>query len=175
MSICRESDRCLICGSRQLEPVISLGEMALSGIFPKEAPEKVPRVPLALVKCREKPDGSSCGLLQLQHICDLNLLYGDHYGYRSGLNKAMVFHLQSIAKEIEQQVGLREGDIVIDIGSNDGTLLKSYGQPRIRRFGIDPAGRKFQAFYPEDICLLTGFFGADFVRRHIGSQPVKVI
>jgi NDP-4-keto-2,6-dideoxyhexose 3-C-methyltransferase len=175
MSIFRESDRCLICGNRQLEPVISLGEMALSGIFPKASPEKVPRVPLALVKCSEKPDGGSCGLLQLQRICDLNLLYGDHYGYRSGLNKTMVAHLQSISKEIEQLVDLREEDIVLDIGSNDGTLLKAFKKPGLRRFGIDPAGRKFRAFYPKDIELLTGFFGGDFVRRHIGTTAVKVI
>jgi NDP-4-keto-2,6-dideoxyhexose 3-C-methyltransferase len=175
MTIFKENDRCLICGNQQLEPVIRLGEMALSGVFPKEHPERVPHVPLALVKCCEKPDGSSCGLLQLQHICDLNVLYGDHYGYRSGLNKTMIAHLQGITRKIEQRVELREGDLIIDIGSNDGTLLKSYSKPGLRRLGIDPAGNKFQAFYPKDIGLLTGFFGADLVRRHIGPQPAKVI
>src|SRR5262245_30264954 len=85
-------------------------------------------------------------------------MYGDNYGYRSGLNQSMVRHLQGKVRRLETQVGLKPGDVVLDIGSHDPTLLKSYQMAGIKRVGIDPTGRKFQEYYPSDIDLVPDFF-----------------
>ena len=75
-------------------------------------------------------------------------MYGENYGYRSGLNASMVRHLTSKIEALEKKVGLSPGDVVLDIGSNDATSLKAFRTPGLTRIGMDPTGLKFRAFYP---------------------------
>jgi hypothetical protein len=145
---------CRLCGSSDLVDVLDLGEQALTGFFPRSAEDEVPTAPLQLVWCR------SCTLLQLAHSFDPGELYGENYGYRSGLNASMVQHLARKARGLETLVGLSPGDVVVDIGSNDGTLLKSYATDGLRRIGIDPTAAKFAEFYPEDVRVAADFFSA---------------
>ncbi len=156
---------CRICQADTLESIVDFGEMAQGGLFPKIGTE-APKLPLHLVRCL------SCGLVQLGHVIDPALLYGNHYGYRSGLNLSMVQHLQDIVtKEIPQWVTLKRGDGVLDIGSNDGTLLNHYS-PSMQRFGVDPSARALQHFYQPGIGLCNGFFG----HTHAGlTAPFKVV
>jgi NDP-4-keto-2,6-dideoxyhexose 3-C-methyltransferase len=112
--------RCRVCDSTRLEPVLDLGEQMLTGVFPHTRDAQVTRGPLQLVKCMAD-DG--CGLLQLAHSYDLGEMYGDNYGYRSGLNASMVRHLGAKVARICETVSLRPGDLVVDVGSNDGTTL----------------------------------------------------
>jgi hypothetical protein len=87
----------------------------------------------------------------------------------------MVRHLQRRVREIEQRVRLGPGDLVLDIGSNDGTLLSAYSAPNLRRVGVDPLGGKFRRYYPGNAELIDDFFSAPAVRRLVGSQDVKVV
>ena len=100
--------------------ILNLGEQALTGVFPESAEEQVSKGPLELVWC------SSCTLLQLAHSYEPTEMYGDNYGYRSGLNRSMLLHLARKARGLESLVGLNPGDVVLDVGSNDGTLLGAY-------------------------------------------------
>ena len=77
----KKIEGCRICGNSQLDLILYLGEMALSGIFPKTKSEKVPTGPLTLVKCREIIPGDSCGLVQLKETYNPDLMYGQNYGY----------------------------------------------------------------------------------------------
>jgi C-methyltransferase C-terminal domain/Putative zinc binding domain/Methyltransferase domain len=163
----RELFRCRVSGSTHLVPVLDLGEQALTGVFPKSPSEPVTTGPLRLVWC---PDS---GLLQLAHSYDAGEMYGDDYGYRSGLNQSMVRHLRQKINELERQVDLKPGDAVLDIGSNDGTLLKAYATTGLRRIGIDPTGNKMQQYYPDDIVLVPDFFSAEAYRRT--GVPAKIV
>jgi hypothetical protein len=87
-------------------------------------------------------------------------MYGDNYGYRSGLNQSMVDHLTSKAHYLDRLVSLTTGDVVLDIGSNDCTMLKAYGRSDIQRIGIDPTGKKFSKYYSADVRLVPDFFSA---------------
>jgi hypothetical protein len=116
-------ERCRICGNTNLAPVLDLGEQMLTGVFPRSRGQAVTSGPLRLVKCC---GDEACGLLQLEHTYDFSEMYGDNYGYRSGLNASMVAHLREKVRRIMGLVELREGDLVIDIGSNDGTTLAAY-------------------------------------------------
>jgi len=98
--------------------------------------------------------------VQLGDVFPPGLLYGDHYGYRTGLNLSMVEHVADLVRQdVPRWVGeLQPGDAVLDIGSNDGTLL-AYYPSWVRRVGIDPSLAHLQAFYQPGIEAHAGFFG----------------
>jgi hypothetical protein len=160
-------ERCRASGSRNLIPVLHLGEQELTGVFPRPG-ESVTRGPLELVWC---PDS---GLLQLAHSFDPGEMYGDNYGYRSGLNASMVRHLTQKIHFLEKRADLGPGDVVLDIGSNDCTSLKAYQTPSLTRIGIDPTGLKFKAYYPEDIALVPDFFSAANFHK-VSDRPAKAV
>ena len=146
-----EITKCRVSGSKNLINVLSLGEQYLTGVFPKSKDEEVSKGPLDLVWC---PDS---GLLQMKQSYSLDEMYGDNYGYRSGLNASMVRHLTNKIHTLERLVALKESDLVIDIGSNDATSLKAY-TGKYRKVGIDPTGKKFLEYYTNDISLIPDFF-----------------
>jgi len=164
----KEIKECRVCKNTYLSPVLSLGNQTLTGVFPKEKDEKVTAGPLTLVWCRQ------CGLLQLSVSYDLKEMYGDNYGYRSGLNRSMVKHLSEKINILENNISLNPGDVVLDIGSNDATSLKAYKTPNIQRVGIDPTGLKFKDYYTDDIQLLPDFFSAEIYKKSI-SKNAKLI
>ena len=162
-------DRCRVSGSNNLITVLNLGNQALTGIFPKSKDEKITTGPLELVWC---PDSS---LLQLKHSYDLLEMYGDNYGYRSSLNVSMVEHLKQKIYHLEKLYNITSGDLVIDIGSNDATLLKSYTTKGLKRIGIDPTGNKFKNFYTDGIELIPDFFSKDIFFKQYGKNKAKII
>src|SRR5260221_622615 len=81
-----------------------------------------------------------------------------NFGYRSGLNGSMVRHLNDKVQKLLRIVDLKDGDLVIDIGSNDGTTLRAYPDRNLEFVGIDPTGSKFKAYYPSDVRLISDFF-----------------
>lgn len=164
----RRIERCRVNGGPNLVSVLNLGHQVLTGVFPRWRDQSVTAGPLELVWCSES------GLLQLAHSFDPQEMYGENYGYRSGLNQSMVRHLTDKARWLERFCGLQPGDFVLDIGSNDGTLLKAYGTPGLRRVGIDPTGTKFAAFYPDDIVLIPAFFSAAVSRSRIAA-PARIV
>jgi len=101
-------------------------------------------------------------------------MYGENYGYRSGLNQSMVNHLAAKVAMLEKAVPLAPGDAVLDIGSNDATLLKAYRSAGIRRIGIDPTGAKFKAHYPPEIALVPEFFSARAYRA-VEKRPARIV
>ena len=164
----KEIKKCRISGSSSLITVLSLGEQYLTGVFPKSPLEKLTKGPLDLVWC---PDS---GLLQLKQSYSLDEMYGDNYGYRSGLNASMVRHLTHKIHMLEKMIMLSENDLVIDIGSNDATSLKAYTGAH-RKVGIDPIGNKFLEFYTDDILLISDFFSAEVFRHDFPNDKAKII
>jgi hypothetical protein len=160
--------KCRISGSTNLIPVLSLGDQALTGVFPASPETPVTIGPLALVWC---PDS---GLLQLQHSYEASEMYGENYGYRSGLNQSMVRHLTQKIHHLEQFAGLGAGDVVLDIGSNDATSLKAYKTPSLTRIGIDPTGEKFRRYYPDEIRLAPDFFSSKAFEG-FGTKRAKIV
>jgi hypothetical protein len=128
----------------------------------------VSKGPVDLIWC---PDS---GLLQMKQSFQAEEMYGDNYGYRSGLNMSMVRHLQQKIRTLEKLVKLSDSDLVIDIGSNDATSLKAYSG-RHRKVGIDPTGNKFRHFYTDDITLIPDFFTADKFRVLFPNEGAKII
>jgi hypothetical protein len=165
---CVAVDHCRIGGGKTLITVLDLGEQALTGVFPRTHEANLTTGPLRLVWCPVS------GLVQLSHSYSLEELYGENYGYRSGLNRSMVDHLTQKIHELERAIDLSAGDTVLDIGSNDATSLKAYLTPSLKRIGIDPTGAKFRPYYPDNIILVTDFFSAQAYRT-TGAAPAKIV
>lgn len=163
-----EISKCRISGSPNLIKVLSLGQQYLTGVFPKSKEEQITKGPLDLVWCPES------GLLQLKQSYSLDEMYGDNYGYRSGLNQSMVNHLTHKMQTLEQIVQLTPSDIIIDIGSNDATSLKAYTN-KAQKVGIDPTGTKFKEFYTNEISLIPDFFSAKIFNQQFSNRKAKII
>lgn len=162
-------DVCRISGSGNLISVLNLGNQALTGVFPKDPNDPITTGPLELVWC---PDS---GLLQLHHSYDLDEMYGMNYGYRSGLNQSMVKHLLNKVNHLQRLRPISTGDIVLDIGSNDATLLSSYDVCGLKRIGIDPTGKKFKDFYKDGIELVPEFFSAQAFQSKSPTAKAKIV
>ncbi|MDZ4098685.1 MAG: class I SAM-dependent methyltransferase [Methylophilaceae bacterium] len=169
----KKVEKCRICGNTHLERVLDLGEQMLTGVFPREKVAKVTTGPLHLVKCVGTED--ACGLLQMGHSYDLGEMYGENYGYRSGLNASMVAHLRNKVKRILSLVDLGSGDLVLDIGSNDSTTLQAYPSSSAVLVGVDPTGVKFHSYYPPHIQLIPDFFSAALVQDRFPGKKAKVV
>ena len=167
----REINQCRICRNPKLVTLLDLGSQSLTGIFPKSTDEPITRGPLELVKC----DGEkSCGLVQLRHSYDPAEMYGANYGYRSSLNRSMVEHLRGKVALLCARIPLTKEDIVLDIGSNDGTLLSFY-PPEIASVGMDPTSAKFRELYQPHILALPEFFSSASFRKHFGGRKAKIV
>lgn len=168
----RKISKCRVCGNADLAPVLDLGEQMLTGVFPRERDATVTTGPLRLVKCVGGDE--VCGLLQLEHSYDLGEMYGENYGYRSGLNASMVKHLHAKVGRLLRSVNLRAGDLVVDIGSNDSTTLQAYPTD-LTLVGVDPTGVKFHSYYPAHVQLIADFFSAKLVQQRFAGRKAKVV
>ena len=135
---------CRICNHQTIESFLDLGVMSLTGKYAEPGID-IEKHPLNLGKCL------NCGLVQLLDKFTIKDLYSVGYGYESHLNSAMKFHLQSTAKYIEKRFKLRESDIILDIASNDGTLLAGYTVNFKKLIGIDPLITVLNDKYPNKV------------------------
>lgn len=163
---------CRICGSSDFEQIVDLGWQALTGVFPRNPDiDKFPGGPLRLIQCVSK---GGCGLVQLEHSFDQEQMYGENYGYRSGLNSSMIQHLQRRVVDILSRLELSENDVVLDIGSNDGTTLGFYNS-NLTRVGIDPTASKFRSYYPPGVSVISDFFSAEAVLAATKGRRARAI
>src|ERR1700688_1599892 len=161
----RAVDRCRCCGNPNLVQVLDLGVQYLTGVFPSLTSPQPGRGPVQLVKCMGDDPRNFCGLVQMRHTFAAEAMYGVNYGYRSALNRSMVTHLHRKAVALQKLVPLGAGDLVLDIGSNDGTSLAQYPMNGPTLVGIDPSARKFAKYYRPDIELIVDFFSAEIFRK----------
>lgn len=170
-----EKKRCRVCGNTNLVDVLDLGEQYLTGVFPPRIETELGKGPVRLMKCLGADPRQFCGLVQMRHTFAPEKMYGETYGYRSGLNRLMVEHLHRKADRLQARAELAPSDLVLDIGSNDGTLLGSYRVDGVVPVGIDPSARKFQKYYRPDANLIVDFFSAAVFRRHYGDRRAKIV
>lgn len=164
----KKLEKCRVCSSKDLISVLNLGRQVLTGVFPKNRDDKITTGPMELVLCRE------CSLLQLNHSYSLDEMYGENYGYRSGLNASMVVHLTNKILHLQKYAEVKSGDTVLDIGSNDATSLKAYNVDNITKIGIDPIGNKFKEYYTDDMQLVPDFFTSKNFKT-ITDKKAKIV
>ncbi|MEI7430548.1 MAG: class I SAM-dependent methyltransferase [Betaproteobacteria bacterium] len=167
---------CRLCGSKHLTPILNLGPQMLASAFAsKENQDYLPsrKVPLELVRCNPELDENACGLVQLRHTFPSDIMYTD-YWYASGVNQTMRDALADITTMAQKFVKIENGDVAVDIGCNDGTLLKSYNNPALDLVGFDPA-KNFLGAQGEGFTRINDFFNKNSYIAARGPKKAKVV
>jgi len=159
---------CRLCGSPHLHEVISIGEQYIND-FPSTPAEKGRngKCPLDVVLCK------NCSLFQLRHTAPQELLYARHYWYKSGINDTIKKDLKAITEAASKVVDLKPGDVVLDIGANDGTLL-SYFKGKAIRVGCEPATNLQAELRTNADYVISDFWNKENYEK-LGLNKAKVI
>ena len=159
-------NKCRICNSKKLASLFSLGNLSFTGKF-STLNKTVKTKPISVIICK------TCELVQLAHNYDLKYLYGPDYGYRTGINKTMLNHVKNITLNLSKKTNLKKNDLVLDIASNDGSLLNFYKNGVIK-FGIDPILKKYKDNYKKIKYSSSSFFSANKVKTQT-KKKFKII
>jgi SAM-dependent methyltransferase len=160
--------KCRNCKSQDLKKLFSLGNMSFTGKF-SSSNKSIPKGKLIVIIC------TKCKLVQLDRNFNKNYLYGLDYGYRTGINKTMSFHVLQVKKQITKKIRLKPFDQVLDIGSNDATLLNSYNNKKIIKVGMDPLVKKYNKFYSNIDYALPFFFSDKKIPLKLRKKKFKII
>lgn len=167
---------CRSCNSSYLSKILSLGKHGLSDFVEIPDQNKIPKYPLELILCQ------NCNLLQMRHTTPPDQLYTDRYGYRSGINRTTKNNLIEITTEAEKIINLKQGDIVVDIGCNDGTLLASYRTHGLIHVGFDPV-TAFAKHFRKSLKsngvkknkLFNKYFDSNLFLKYFGKKRAKIV
>ena len=162
--------KCRNCNNSKLHKLFSLGKLYLTGKFLKKN-SSLSSEYLSLVMC------GFCNLVQLDRNFNMKFLYNNDYGYRSGINHTMRDHLKKTVKKLENILSIKKNHFVLDIASNDGTLLNYYNKKTIT-VGVDPLIDKFKkkGFYKNINYKISDFFGSNTVKKNkIFKNKFKII
>jgi GDP-D-mannose dehydratase len=162
-------DNCRICNHSGLIDVMNIGEQIITSRFPLYGDYTTPSITMILSLC------TNCSLIQLKYSANASELYEYEYGYRSGISNTMRTHLKQYQEEIMLKVAssLNPGDAIVDIGSNDSTMLQYY-ETSLKRIGVDPTGSQFKEFYRDVELIPTYFTYTNFTEVYNDLYP-KVI
>jgi 2-polyprenyl-3-methyl-5-hydroxy-6-metoxy-1,4-benzoquinol methylase len=163
---------CRICGSSALTPVIDLGNQYLQGSFIKPGKETPPKrkISTEIVRCNPMLDENACGLLQTSISVPPEILYSS-YWYRSGTNQTMRDHLEGIANVAKLLIS-KDDASVLDIGCNDGTLLKNY-PVEFTKYGVDPSDVAQEV--TGDITVVQDTFPSPELAAKLAGETLDII
>ncbi len=167
-----EIENCRVCENSDLVKILSLGSQYISNyVDEKFVHSNDDKVPLDLVLCPENSGG--CGLLQSKHSASRELLYKE-YWFRSGLNESMKSALKDITLNVEKMSTLNSEDLVLDIGCNDGSLLRSY-ETNVIKVGFEPASNLVNEAKVGTNFIINDFFNSKNFFEIFPEKKCKVI
>jgi len=159
--------KCRISDDKKLIKIGKLGNFSLTGTFHKKKNlDKKTQIELVF--------SNKSKLLQLAHNYNEKKLFGENYGYRSSLNKSMISHLKNKKDSLIKIAKLKKNDLILDIGSNDGTLLNLFTN-KFKRYGVDPTAKKFKKFYQKDIKLIPKIFKNNIFNKNIKFKIITAV
>ena len=125
--------KCRLCQNTKLKQIHNFGNIFVSNFVKKKDIKRGVKAPLNLVYCK------NCQLLQLEHSAPQEIMYKKFYWYKSGITKTMRNGLKELYRDIKKNCKIRRGEVILDIGANDGTLLKYFKKDKIITIGCEPA------------------------------------
>ena len=159
---------CRNCKNNKFFDLLSLGKMSFTGKFSKTFFHNIPSVHLNLLMCIK------CKLVQLDRNFNPKYLYGKDYGYRTGINHTMTNHVKKTVEKCSTLVKLKTNDHVLDIASNDATLLNFYRKDIIT-VGVDPLVNKYRKFYKKINYKISNFFQIKDIKKLKLKKKFKII
>lgn len=156
----KKSNKCLICGSKKLSRYLSLGKAAAANSYltKSQLKQKEFKAPLEVYFCH------NCNLAQLLHIVDRKYIFS-RYDYFSSTSPMLVKHFEEYAKEVFNRYPKQSKLLVVDIGSNDGILLKPFKKLGARVLGVDPAKNIAKIANQQGIETIPAFFNKNLVSK----------
>ncbi len=153
--------KCQICGNNDLQLLLDLGHQSIVQSYLSEKELHYPEItyPLRLVRCEE------CELLQIDYVVDPRLVFPSNYPYRTGLTDMLVKNFESLAETMRLERLYEAGDLIVDIGSNDGTLLSSFKSRGMRVVGVEPT----------DAAIIARNSNIETYNRYFDMQSAKDI
>ena len=164
---------CRICGNPNLTSVIDLGMIHSQGAFLKKGQENLfgRKIPNLIVRCDTSKSETACGLVQTKHSVPTDVLYSN-YWYQSGISQTMKTHLSNIVSEALAITRKGKG-IVIDIASNDNTLLRNYSK-KFKKIGIDPSDIASRQ-KGEDITVINEIFPTNKLDHILDGKKADIV
>ena len=159
--------KCRSCSSDELEPIISLGDHYVTNFIDSKK-EQGEKIPLELILCKK------CNFLQLGHNAPPESMWGDQYWYKSGINRLIREDLKDIIYKSQQLRPVEKGDVIVDIGCNDGTLFDFY-QGKSRLIGFEPSKNVANEAEGKGYEIINDFFNAKDLKERIGKKKAKII
>jgi hypothetical protein len=166
----KSSIACRICANSRLTTIFSLGNMAISNFIAR--PRRVPSYPLTLLFCDPKKNG--CGLVQLAPTSITQDTMYRQYWYASGINQSMREALADIVQSIKKRIPLKKGDVVMDIGANDGTMLGFYPKS-LTRIAFEPATNLIQRTKRHATRVINDYFSHKAFTEVSKDKKAKII
>jgi SAM-dependent methyltransferase len=164
----RRIEMCRICHSDKLTPLFSLGKQYVNNFIRPEELDYCVVAPLDLVFCE------ICTLVQLRHTAPQELLYSGYYWYKSGVTETMRDALKNVANGIDRKISLNKGDVVLDIGSNDGTFLRCFSDLDLILVGVEPASNLIKEGNKGLTYFINDFWNIESYMTTVGKKA-KVI
>jgi len=161
---------CRNCQNNNLKHILNIGNQYLVDFLEEDGENFT--APLELVLC--DPETNGCGLLQLHHTVSPDLLYR-RFWYKSGVNQTIRDDLEEIVRKAEEKVNLENDDIVLDIGANDGTLLRFYKNKSIKPIGFEPATNLLEEASIDTFKIFNEYFNAKSFKSEFGTKKARVI
>jgi len=163
-----EIKKCRSCGSERLEPIISLGNQYVTNFVEKDNEGQV-KCPLDLIICED------CKLTQLKHNAPPESMWNEQYWYKSGISSTIREDLKNIVETSKKIVNPSEGDLIIDIGCNDGTLLNSYENSNLKYVGFEPSKNVAKDARGKGFKVINNFFNYEDFKKEFGNKKAKII
>ncbi|MFM5932102.1 MAG: methyltransferase domain-containing protein [Novosphingobium sp.] len=158
---------CMVCNGTRLHEFIDCGDQPNGNAFlyPDELAKEV-TFTLSMMVCED------CWEVQITEFPPQELLFCDH-PYVTGVNAPVVRHFNALAPHVVEKLGLKPNDLVIDVGCNDGTLLKAFAKHGMRVLGVDPSERPGQLAREQGITVFQQFWNHDTGKslRQLGIKP----
>ncbi len=163
-----EIKKCRSCGSEKLAPIISLGNQYVTNFVDKNNDGQV-RCPLDLILCE------NCKLVQLKHNAPPESMWNEQYWYKSGISSTIKEDLKEIVETSVKIAGPKEGELVIDIGCNDGTLLGFYPNKSLKLVGFEPSKNVAKDAKEKGFHIINNFFNYEDYKKEFGNKKAKII
>ena len=155
--------KCRLCKNDKLKQIYNFGNLYVSNFVSKISIHNGVKAPLNLVYCK------NCQLLQLEHSAPQEIMYKKFYWYKSGITKTMRDGLRELYRDIKKNCKIKKGDVILDIGANDGTLLNYFKKDKIITIGCEPANNLKEELKKNCDYVINNFWHT----KHLNKIPKK--
>ena len=163
----RKIKKCRLCSNKKFIRIHDFGNHYVSNFVSKNNINKGIRAPLNLIYC------NNCKLLQLEHSAPQEIMYKKFYWYRSGVTNTMKVALKDIFLKIKKMSLLEKGDTILDIGANDGTLLKYFKNSGFTTIGCEPAKNLTKELKINSNYIINDFWKFKYLKDILDKYRLK--